>query len=299
MTITSFKRAICATAISSGLLLTGCVIHVSPGQIADQKQQDLSVSAANISELKIDAEAGSLIIKGDSNATAISVNANIYAAKGDETYTLTLEKHGDTVELISKLNNGNFSFYSGSSPHIDLIVSVPSKVKLGIDDDSGDIVIRAMQNDISIDDDSGSIVIEGGRTINIDDDSGDIRISNVSGNISGNISIEDDSGSIMIEQGQGRIDIEDDSGDIRIENSQGPARIIDESGSISIKTLAGALTIEDGSGDIDVRQIKGLVTITDGSGSIYVDDTLGLTIIEAGSGDLSIDNINGPVKLDR
>ena len=295
MTIASFKRAICATAISSSLLLTGCVIHVSPGQIAEQKQQDLSVSAANISELKIDAEAGSLIIKGDSNATAITVNANIYAAKGDETYTLTLEKHGDTAELISKLNNGSLSFYSGSSPHIDLIVSVPSNLKLDIDDDSGDIVIRAMQNDISIDDDSGSIVIESGRTINIDDDSGDIRISNVSGNIS----IEDDSGSIMIDQGQGRIDIEDDSGDIQIENSQGPARIIDESGSISVKTLAGALTIEDGSGDIDVRQIKGLVTITDGSGSIYVDDTLGLTIIEAGSGDLSIDNINGPVKLDR
>ena len=291
MTIASFKRAICATAISSSLLLTGCVIHVSPGQIAEQKQQDLSVSAVNLNELKIDAEAGSLIIKGDSNATAITVNANIYAAKGDETYTLTLEKHGDTAELISKLNNGNFSFYSGSSPHIDLIVSVPSNLNLDIDDDSGDIVIRAMQNDISIDDDSGSIVIEGGRTINIDDDSGDIRISN--------ISIEDDSGSIMIDQGQGRIDIEDDSGDIQIENSQGPARIIDESGSISVKTLASALTIEDGSGDIDVRQIKGLVTITDGSGSIYVDDTLGLTIIEAGSGDLSIDNINGPVKLDR
>ncbi|WP_462146304.1 DUF4097 family beta strand repeat-containing protein [Pseudoalteromonas gelatinilytica] len=295
MTIASFKRAICATAISSSLLLTGCVIHVSQGQIAEQKQQDLSVSAANINELKIDAEAGSLIIKGDSNTTAITVNANIYAAKGDETYTLTLEKHGDTAELISKLNNGSLSFYSGSSPYIDLIVSVPSNLKLDIDDDSGDIVIRAMQNDISIDDDSGSIVIEGGRTINIDDDSGDIRISKVSGNIS----IEDDSGSIMIDQGQGRIDIEDDSGDIRIENSQGPARIIDESGSISVNTLAGALTIEDGSGDIDVRQIKGLVTITDGSGSIYVDDTLGLTIIEAGSGDLSIDNINGPVKLDK
>ncbi|QWV04684.1 hypothetical protein KQ246_15160 [Pseudoalteromonas shioyasakiensis] len=58
MTIASFKRAICATAISSSLLLTGCVIHVSPGQIAEQKQQDLSVSAADISELKIDAEAG-------------------------------------------------------------------------------------------------------------------------------------------------------------------------------------------------------------------------------------------------
>ena len=295
MTIASFKRAMCATAISSSLLLTGCVIHVSADQFAEQKQQDLRVSAANVSQLKIDAEAGSLIIKGDSNATAITVNANIYAAKGDETYTLTLEKHGDTAELISKLNNGSVSFYSGSSPHIDLIVSVPAQLKLDIDDDSGDIVIRAMQNDINIDDDSGSIVIEGGRNIRLDDDSGDIHIRNVSGNIN----IEDDSGSIIIDQGQGRIDIEDDSGDIRIENSQGPARIIDESGSISVKTLGGALTIEDGSGDIDVRHIKGLVTITDGSGSIYVNDTLGLTIIEAGSGDLSIDNINGPVKLNK
>ena len=30
-------------------------------------------------------------------------------------------------------------FYSGSSPHIDLIVSVPAQLKLDIDDDSGDI----------------------------------------------------------------------------------------------------------------------------------------------------------------
>lgn len=245
---------------TSLLLLSGCIIHVSSVNADVKKQQQLALSSAELKALIIDADAGSLQIKGNENADEISVTATIYTNEEQNNYTLTLKQQADKAVLIAKHYNKTLGIqiYNGDSPTIDLVVTVPSHFNLDIDDDSGDINIDSMQGNITLDDDSGSIDINSANNVTIDDDSGDISLQNIRGNV----------------------------------------QIDDDSGSITINKVTGNLSIEDDSGDIEVDNVNGLVTIKDGSGDIRVNNTRGLTIIDAGSGDLSIDNINGPVKLD-
>ncbi len=296
MTNKSLSLLTKALPIATSLfLLSGCIVHISTSGSNIQQQQQLSLSAARLQQLSIDAESGSLQIIGSNTATEITVDATIYTAKIDDAYTLTLEQVGNKAVLIAKdYNPTGMVVYQGNSPSIDLVVTVPSTFNLAIDDDSGDINIAGVQGNIEIDDDSGSITINQGHNITIDDDSGDLDLQN----ITGNIEISDDSGSINIRDVRGNLVIEDDSGDITLTSITGSVDIDDNSGSISAKQLGSYINIEDESGDIYVEHVNGLVTIEDGSGSIRVNDSKGLTIIEAGSGDLSIDNINGPVKLD-
>ena len=279
---------------TSLLFLSGCIVHVSTSSANIQQQQQRSISASQLKQLSINAEAGSLKVIGSTTATNISVDATIYTAKSDDPYILTLEQKGDKAVLIAKnYSSSGIVVYQGNSPSIDLVITVPSSFNLEIDDDSGDIDIAGVLGNIIIDDDSGSIRIAQGHHVTIDDDSGDIDLQN----ITGNVEISDDSGSITARNVAGNMTIEDDSGDITLTNITGSVDIDDNSGSINAKTLGSYITIEDESGDIYVEHVNGLVTIEDGSGSIRVNDSKGLTIIDAGSGDLSIDNINGPVKL--
>lgn len=281
---------------TSLLLLSGCIIHVSSVNADVKKQQQLALSSAELKALIIDADAGSLQIKGNENADEISVTATIYTNEEQNNYTLTLKQQADKAVLIAKHYNKTLGIqiYNGDSPTIDLVVTVPSHFNLDIDDDSGDINIDSMQGNITLDDDSGSIDINSANNVTIDDDSGDISLQN----IRGNVQIDDDSGSITINKVTGNLSIEDDSGDINLNDINGAVNIDDNSGQINATMLGNNLYIEDESGDIEVDNVNGLVTIKDGSGDIRVNNTRGLTIIDAGSGDLSIDNINGPVKLD-
>jgi len=281
---------------TSLLLLSGCIIHVSSANAEVQQQQKLVLSSAQLKALVIDADAGSMHIKGDENVNEISVAATVYTNEEQNNYTLTLMPEDDKAVLIAKHYNKalGVQIYSGDSPTIDLTITIPSHFNLDIDDDSGDINITGVQGNIDIDDDSGSITIAQGHNITIDDDSGDIDLQKVTGNVI----INDDSGSINIDDVQGDLSIEDDSGDITLANIIGPVEIDDNSGNITATALGNNLIIEDESGDIHVEHVNGLVTIEDGSGDIRVNHAKGLTITDAGSGELSIDNINGPVKLD-
>ncbi|WP_394193309.1 hypothetical protein [Pseudoalteromonas atlantica] len=279
---------------TSLLLMSGCVVHISTASANIEQQQQRTLSAAQLQQLDIEAEAGSLKVIGSNTATEITVNASIYTANVDDPYILTLEQKGDKAVLVAKNESASgMIVYQGNSPSIDLVVTVPNSFNLDIDDGSGDINIMGVLGDMDIDDGSGSINIEQGHDLEIDDGSGDIYLQN----ITGNIEISDGSGSITAKNVAGMVDIEDSSGDLNLTDITGSVEIDDNSGSINAKRLGNYLTIEDGSGDIYVEHVNGLVTIEDGSGSIRVNHAKGLTIIDDGSGDLSIDNINGPVKL--
>ncbi|KTF13669.1 DUF4097 family beta strand repeat protein [Pseudoalteromonas sp. H105] len=279
---------------TSLLLMSGCVVHISTGSANIEQQQQRTLSATQLQQLDIEAEAGSLKVIGSNTATEITVDATIYTANVDDPYILTLEQDGDKAVLTAKSHKASgMIVYQGNSPSIDLVVTVPNSFNLDIDDSSGDINIKGVLGDMDIDDGSGSIDIDQGHDLEIDDGSGDINLQN----ITGSIEISDGSGSLAITNTKGNLTIEDGSGDIRLSKINGRVDIDDNSGSINAIDLGNALTIEDGSGDIYAEHINGLVTIEDGSGSIRVNHAKGLTIIDDGSGDLSIDNINGPVKL--
>ncbi|TMO97707.1 hypothetical protein CWC14_08080 [Pseudoalteromonas sp. S3260] len=275
-TLFNFTKPV--SLISGILLLSGCVFHISPSVASVKQTQQLSLPSNNLEYLAILSGAGSLDIQGSNTATNISVDAIIYTADIDDEYELTLEKSGTQAKLVAqnKSNNG-ISFYSGQSPSINLVVTVPSTLNLDINDGSGDIVINEMQSNIDVKDGSGSLSINGAKNLNIDDGSGSIYVKNVVGDLA-------------LNDGSGSIDIDNVSGNVAIE---------DGSGGITIKHIKGAVTVDDNSGDMLIEHIGSSVTIEDGSGDIRVNYAKALTITEAGSGDVSIDNISGTVKLDR
>lgn len=237
------------------LSLSGCIINVNGADMSplEHQHQSIQLDASGLNALVADTGAGSLEIEGVKGLTHITLEADIYTRDGVEA-ELSLERQGTKAHLIADFDS-NVSF--GNSPHMDLVLKVPSQMKMDIDDGSGSIDISGVDADIKLQDGSGSIAIQGGKNLEIEDGSGGITLNNVDGEI----------------------------------------QLEDGSGSIEIKDVDGDITINDGSGSLSVKNVQGKVTIDDGSGSIDVVNTQGLNIIDSGSGDVSFDQINGPVSM--
>ena len=208
-----------------------------------EETRDLKLAADGISQLTINAGAGSMDVSGVQGLDNIVVKATIIVPDEDEDdavriiekrIKLSLEKNAGEAELDAWFENGLVSF--GSSPYIVLEISVPTGLAVNIDDGSGSIDVVDVGGDITIDDGSGSIDIRNVASVKIDDGSGSIDIVNAAGDVS----------------------------------------IVDGSGSISVKHVEGSVTVDDGSGSIKVSDIDhDLIIIDDGSGSLTFSDIRG------------------------
>ncbi|MFD2167599.1 hypothetical protein ACFSJY_15215 [Thalassotalea euphylliae] len=239
------------------LALNGCVIHVNAQSADVSLEEELSLEANALERFDIEAGAGSLIIKGDETASGIQVKADIRTTDAKD-YTLVLTRSGSTATLVAK-HHSHMGYWNGSSPKIDLTITMPANLKLDIDDGSGEIKISNINNGLRLEDGSGSAKIE---------------------NVKGNVRIDDGSGELVVKSVQGDVDLKDGSGGLRVSN------------------ISGDLDIDDGSGSLTVMDVTGQVTIDDGSGSIDVNRAGALKIIESGSGGLSFSDIKGDVDVD-
>ena len=145
------------TPICAAFMLSGCIVHIGGSAAhADQhSEQQLVLDAAQLTTLNANLEAGSLTIIGSPTATDIKVNADIYTFENSE-YILTLDSSGDTAKLVAKTasRSGNVWVVGGQSPRINLAITVPESLILDIEDESGDINIQRMKNQIKIEDGS-------------------------------------------------------------------------------------------------------------------------------------------------
>jgi len=240
------------TLLALTTAISACVFHVGgKGKTANVKlTETLQLDASRLSELVIDAGAGSLTIIG-SDTTTITVEANITTDE-NKSYVLTLEKMGNKAKLIA--SQDSFGNWYGSSPYTDLTVTLPQNLALDIDDGSGDIRISRVNNSVSVDDGSGSMTIS---------------------NINGALNIEDGSGSISFNDINGNINLDDGSGETTIENTIGDINIEDGSGEVTVLNTSGKVTIDDGSGDITIKGAGGLKIIEAGSGGLKVSNITG------------------------
>jgi len=208
-----------------------------------EEVRNLDLDAEGISQLTINAGAGSMDVTGVAGLDKINVKATIVVPGKDEDKAirviekrirLSLDRNAGKAELKAWFESGLMSF--GSSPYIVLEISVPEGMALNIDDGSGSIDIVDLAGDITIDDGSGSIDIRNVADVRIDDGSGSIDLVGAAGNVS----------------------------------------IVDGSGSISVKHVQGSVTIDDGSGSIEVTDIDSdLIIVDDGSGSLRFSDIRG------------------------
>jgi len=210
-----------------------------------QETRDLTLDAAGIGTVVIEAGAGSLEVRGNADANAISVTALIQVPEKEEKalkiiesdLVLTLERDGDSAVLNGYFESNGWGW--GDSPSIRLEVEVPDRVGLEVDDSSGSIIIRDVSGEIDIEDGSGSLQMS---------------------NVGGNVRIEDGSGSVSVEGVGGDISIDDGSGSITVRDVRGSVVVDDGSGSIKVTDVGADLIIkEDGSGSLNFARIEGRV----------------------------------------
>jgi DUF4097 and DUF4098 domain-containing protein YvlB len=241
--------------ICSLTLLNACVIHVGANEPANIQNRQLQLNANNLQQLVAETEAGDLHIIGEKGREQIEVEARINFDNIDQ-LELTLEAKGNAAVLVAR-NKEQVSFGYVDNASIDLVVRVPERFALKLEDGSGDTRVEGLTGDLLIADGSGNLQVSGGRQVTIEDGSGNLSLAQTTGNVS----------------------IDDGSGDIRASQ------------------IGGTLTLTDGSGDVEINQVQGTVTIEDGSGDIRVAQAGGLTVDDDGSGELSYQQISGRITV--
>lgn len=240
-----------------------------------EREVEETIDASGASDITIVAQAGSLVIQGESTSTVTaSGTIRSRSESGLDRAQLITKRDGDRVTVRVEIEDGRRDRTS-----LDLVVRVPNDVAL-------DVV-----------DSSGNAEIEGTAAVKVTDSSGDVRLTDVGGAVR----VTDSSGNLTIDGIEGAVRLTDSSGDVRLAGINGVVRIdVDSSGDIEIEGVNGNVGIgADSSGDIDVRDVEGSVTVgQDGSGSIRVRGISGdFTVRKDGSGNIRHQDVGGTVSI--
>jgi DUF4097 and DUF4098 domain-containing protein YvlB len=235
--------------MKKALVLASLIILTCGSLAAFETTKSLSLPAAGLKGLEVQAGAGSLTVTGREGLDAIEVKAEIVArGVGDkemdaylkDRIELVLEKRGDRGVLVSRVREKFGLFDFNDNTVINLTILVPKSLALDIDDGSGSIVAEDL-----------------GASLRIEDGSGSIRIERVGG-------------SVTVDDGSGGIEISDVKGDVTID---------DGSGEIRVRLVGGTVTVDDGSGSIDIEEVeKDVHLISAGSGGVDVSNVKGRVI---------------------
>jgi hypothetical protein len=230
----------------------------------NQETREIVLPTVGINTLRIQSGAGSLILRGIEDLDKIEVTADILVqdlqaedlqAYFENNVLLDLKKRGSKAVLLAEFLRS--SRFKPLEARIDLLVRVPKKMNVRIDDGSGPVHASGFLGNIEIDDGSGSITIR---------------------DITGKVRIGDSSGPITLESIRGNVDVKDGSG------------------SIDINFVVGNVSVVDTSGGITIQDVDGYVKVTDGSGTIDIHDiSKNVTILESDSGEINIEGVKGRI----
>ncbi|MEE8142628.1 MAG: hypothetical protein V3T77_05975, partial [Planctomycetota bacterium] len=221
----------------------------------------VTLQAAGAHTVVIQAGAGYLHVKGLAEASDVQVEGTAVAPNHEilEEIHITAERVGDLITIKAEIPQHSGGW--GSSPRLDLSVTIPVGARLQIKDGSGEIKVANVRS-AEIHDGSGSIEIQNVRgDLSIHDGSGPLKAVD----ISGEVRIQDGSGSIDVRRAGSVVVEGDGSGSISITEIRGDVMVkADGSGSISVSDVGGNFTVlKDGSGGIDHRDVRGTVSIPD------------------------------------
>ena len=207
--------------------------------------RNATVPASGATLLKVDARAGLLRITGRTDLTEVRVRGTARASSRTVLADIKLEavRAGNEVQVRAIIPEHRDCCNWNDQALLDLVIEVPAKLAVDVDDTSGDMTIEGIAAKIRVDDTSGGIRVR--------DAGGDVWIS-------------DTSGGIDIRGVKGSVDIdEDSSGEIEVDDVTGSVHVgRDSSGSIGVSRVGGDFVVErDGSGSIDYDGVKGKVDI--------------------------------------
>ncbi|MEJ2217768.1 MAG: DUF4097 family beta strand repeat-containing protein [Gemmatimonadota bacterium] len=217
----------------------------------------VTIDARDLQQLVLNARAGSLQVRGG-DGSSIQAHGNVCASDADLADAAMLRS--DHSQSAARLNVDLPATHRREYARMDLVVELPSRMTLRLDDSSGSLSVDDVAA-ATVHDNSGDLRInQVAGDVEVDDGSGDIQIADVTGNVR----VNDNSGDIHIRRVHGDVTIPDDgSGDIRIAGVDHNVLVQDDgSGDIVVTGVGGDFTVEhDGSGDIRYRDVKGKVSI--------------------------------------
>ncbi len=224
-----------AALVMMSVLLVGC--DVLPCD--ETAGRSATAAAEGISTVRIVAEAGSLDVKGQPDATGIDAEGTACASNAGDLAEIQFEvtTSGSEIVIEARTPDGNSQF--------DVRVTVPDSVLVEIDDGSGSVDIRDVAG------------------VRITDGSGEVDVAGVRGDV---VVVDDGSGGLDLRDVAGTVEIEvDGSGDISVADVGGDVRIgSDGSGGIRVSDVGGDFVVrDDGSGDIRHSNVSGTVDIPD------------------------------------
>ena len=230
------------------LELAAVVLAAIPTLAAQAQRYDeprnATVPASGATLLRVDARAGLLRVTGRTDITEVRVRGTARASSRGLLDDIKVEatRSGNEVLVRAVLPDMECCDWDRAAL-LDLVIEMPAKLPLEVDDTSGDLTIESVDAKISIHDNSGNIrVRDAGGDLWISDGSGGIDVRNVKGSVD----IDDDS--------SGEIDVYDVTGSVHVGR--------DGSGSIGVSRVGGDLVVEhDGSGSIDYDGVKGKLDI--------------------------------------
>jgi hypothetical protein len=215
------------------------------GQAYDEPR-NATVNASGATLVKIDARAGQLRVTGRTDLTDVRVQGTARASSRSLLADIKLEavRNGNEVTVRAIMpESRDCCGWNNEEALLDLVIEVPAKLALDVDDTSGDMTIESVAAKIRIEDSSGNIRVR---------DAG------------GDVWIRDSSGGIDVRGVKGSVDVdEDSSGEIEVYDVTGSVHVgRDSSGSIDVSRVGGDFVVEhDGSGSIDYDDVKGKVDI--------------------------------------
>ena len=224
------------------------------------REIEKELSVGNLTDIRVEAGAGELLIKGVDTVGQVSLVAKLCAPNDDVLADMDVSTilDDEIVSIGTRIPRTGGDY---SSPTIDLELLVPSTAILDVKDSSGDVEIKKVAS-LSLFDSSGDIFIKNiTGMVKVSDSSGDLQMHKI-----GSAQVSDSSGSIQVSKVQDDFIVEvDSSGDIEVDKVGGNVLVkVDSSGSIEVQDVAGAFTVEkDGSGKIKHRDVLGDVSIPD------------------------------------
>ncbi len=237
--------------------------------------RNLNASASTSDLLAIGSGSGDVRVDGRDGATAVSVEAELCASDEEllRELSVRLDREGNQLVLEALYPDDRDGWWRDRYARVNLVVTVPAGMPVGIDDGSGGIDVSAVGN-LVIHDGSGYIdAFDVRGDVRIDDGSGDVTLRNVAGAVE----ISEGAVSFQLEDIRGRLDIDDGSGEIFAEGVQGDVEIDDGSGEIRVYDAGGSVTVDDSSGSIIVRGVQGDFRVrNDSSGSIEHSNVVGV-----------------------
>lgn len=254
---------------------TGLLAAIFLIPFSSNAQSTVDETFSGIKEVEVKGGSVNVEITGR-NTSKVRLTGELAIGDDDDRdeYKIRHERHGDRLEVwVEKpSSNWTWSWNSSSSSKGKSFVrlEVPVKTRVEVDNSSGNVEVKNIDEEVKVDVSSGNIDVQDVRSrLEVEASSGNIYLSD----IEGPVDTETSSGRQTLNDIRGNIEAEASSGSIRITNSRGDAELETSSGQIRLTEVEGKISAKSSSGGIVGNEVdlKGDSEFKSTSGSIRID----------------------------